>query len=154
MSKTQIKNRWTGAVLAEGNDDVRDVIVQAVSTGAYLNDAYLTGANLTGADLTGAYLRGAELADANLTGARLPWGSHTLLGEILARAADTDSRRALACLVGYGWRFGWCWDHYLAMDHPDREWALDTLAGCVVDGDGARAALRERAARTRQEAAS
>lgn len=131
---TLTDSNLTGAYLIGSNLHDADL------SGADLSGADLYGANLTGADLTGADLRGADL-----TGARLDWGSHDLLAELLAHEADTDSRRALACLVGYGARFGWCWDHYLALDHPDREWALDVLAGYVVEGDDAPDALRERA---------
>ena len=32
----------------------------------------------------------------------------------------------------------WCWRHFLAMDDdPLRDWALNTLAKYVQDGDGA-----------------
>ena len=75
--KIEIKSRWTGRILfeyeKEGNT-VKDTVVEAVKSGAYLRDAYLRGAylrgaylcdaNLCDANLSGAYLRGAYLCDA------------------------------------------------------------------------------------------
>jgi len=50
---------------------IKDVLVEAVSRGAYLRGAYLYGANLRGADLRDADLRGADLRGADLRGADL-----------------------------------------------------------------------------------
>ena len=55
----EIRNRWTGEVLATVAGDTL--------TRADLTDADLTGANLTGADLTDADLFCANLTDADLT---------------------------------------------------------------------------------------
>ena len=77
--KFEIKNRWTGEVLFEyekENNNIKDTVVEAVKSGAYLGGADLRDANLGGADLgdanlRGADLRGADLRDANLRGADL-----------------------------------------------------------------------------------
>ena len=80
MQTFEIKNRWDGKVLfSAGGKTLRDVVQQAVQSGAYLDGAYLggaylgganlDGANLDGANLDGAYLRGAYLRGANLGGA-------------------------------------------------------------------------------------
>ena len=87
--KTQIKNRFTGAVIFQCDtpDDVssglavRDALEKAVASGADLFGANLSGANLSGADLSranlsgadlfGAYLFGADLSGADLFGANL-----------------------------------------------------------------------------------
>ena len=92
--KVEIKNRWTGSVLFEYEDedntikktiekardkgadltgaDLRDADLRGADLGgAYLGGAYLTDADLGGADLGGADLRGADLTDANLGGAYL-----------------------------------------------------------------------------------
>ena len=72
--KLQIKSRWTGSVLFEyekENNTIKDTLIAAVKSGAYLRGAYLRGADLSGADLSGADLRGADLSDAYLRGADL-----------------------------------------------------------------------------------
>ncbi len=82
--KLQIKSRWTGSVLFEyekENNTIKDTLIAAVKSGAYLRGAYLRDADLRGAylrdadlrgaDLRGAYLRGAYLRDADLRGADL-----------------------------------------------------------------------------------
>ena len=72
MSEYTIEHRWTGAVLyTGGGESLRDVVVAAVKSGAYLSSADLRGADLSGADLRGAYLRGADLSGAYLSGAYL-----------------------------------------------------------------------------------
>ena len=61
--KLQIKSRWTGSVLFEyekENNTIKDTLIAAVKSGAYLR----------GADLSGADLRGAYLSDADLSGAK------------------------------------------------------------------------------------
>jgi len=68
----EIKHRHTNAVLyAGGGETLRDVVVAAVKSGAYLRGADLGGADLGGADLRGAYLGGADLGGADLRGADL-----------------------------------------------------------------------------------
>ena len=77
--KTQIKNRYTEAVLFEcevpdtvsSGLAIRHALEKAVASGANLDGANLDGANLDGANLRGAYLRGANLDGANLDGAYL-----------------------------------------------------------------------------------
>ena len=68
----QIKNRFPGAVIAEG-DTVRDAAEanRANLNGASLNRANLNGANLNGASLNRANLNGASLDGASLNGASL-----------------------------------------------------------------------------------
>jgi uncharacterized protein YjbI with pentapeptide repeats len=110
---------------------------------ANLREAYLREANLTGANLTGANLTGAYLYEANLDGAVINWQSHDLIAEILRQAAgDNVQRRMVAGLVLVS--RDWCWDKFLALDMPERAWALDTLAAFVRDDDNAPAVLRER----------
>ena len=110
--KTQIKHRYSGAVLFKCDvpDEVssglamRHALEKAVAAGANLAganladadlagadladanlaDAYLARANLADADLAGAYLAGADLARANLAGADL--ADANLAGADLARA--------------------------------------------------------------------
>ena len=78
---TQILNRYTGNVIIEGNMNLRELVLHAVSEkinlgaadlyGADLRSADLRSANLGGADLGGADLGGADLRSANLGGADL-----------------------------------------------------------------------------------
>ena len=80
MQTFEIKNRWDGKVLfSAGGKTLRDVVQQAVQSGADLG-----GANLRGADLGGANLGGADLGSANLSGANL--GSANLSGADLGGA--------------------------------------------------------------------
>lgn len=72
--KLQIKSRWTGSVLFEyekENNTIKDTLIAAVKSGAYLRGAYLRDADLSGADIYGADLRGADLRGAYLSGANL-----------------------------------------------------------------------------------
>ena len=87
MSKFEIRDRFTGAVIYEGEAGSFSALVQAAVwaranlSGADLSDANLSGANLSGANLphadlsganlSGAYLSHADLSHANLSGANL-----------------------------------------------------------------------------------
>jgi uncharacterized protein YjbI with pentapeptide repeats len=144
--------------------DLRDANLR----GAYLSDADLTGTNLTGAYLSGADLSRADLSRANLSGADLSranlsgadlsranlfgadlsgaainWNSHDLIAELLRQAAgESWQRRALAGLILVS--RDWCWKEFLALEHPEQEWALDVLRQYVTDGDGAPDFLQEK----------
>lgn len=69
----QIKHRYTGAVLFEGEAGMttRQVLEKATASKANLRGADLRGANLGDANLYGANLRGADLGGADLGGANL-----------------------------------------------------------------------------------
>ena len=70
--KTQIKHRFTEAVLHEGDYvSILEAVSGAIKAGADLSGANLSGANLYGADLSGANLYGADLSGADLSGADL-----------------------------------------------------------------------------------
>jgi uncharacterized protein YjbI with pentapeptide repeats len=80
--KIEIKSRWTGSILFEGDftclaEAVKTAVQAAKNlsganlSGANLSDANLSDANLSGADLSGADLSDANLSDANLSGADL-----------------------------------------------------------------------------------
>ena len=72
--KVEIKNRWTGKVLFElenENNTVKETVLEAFKSDANLHGADLRGAYLRGANLYGANLHGADLSDANLYGANL-----------------------------------------------------------------------------------
>ena len=69
----QIKHRYTGAVLFEGEAGMttRAMLEKATTAKADLYEANLRGADLYGADLGGANLYGADLRGADLRGADL-----------------------------------------------------------------------------------
>jgi hypothetical protein len=62
---TQITNRYTGEVIADGEMNLRELVLHHVKT------KKLYRADLSGADLSGANLSGANLSKANLSGADL-----------------------------------------------------------------------------------
>jgi len=67
--KTQIKDRFTGAVLFEC--DTPDNVSSGLAVRDALEKAVASRANLSGAELYGADLSGANLSRANLSGADL-----------------------------------------------------------------------------------
>jgi len=104
--------------------------------GANLRGANLTGANLTDANLTDANLSGANLVGVDLGGAKINWQSHALVVEILRREAGDDvDKRKIAGLILVS--TDWCWEKFLAIDEPLRDWALGVLRAWVTEDDGA-----------------
>jgi len=86
-------------------------------------------------------LGGANLDGANLDGAKVNWNSHSLIGAILRLAAGGDvDRRCLA--GGIAISTDWCWDRMLAIEHPQKAWALSVLIPLIQDGDNAPEQLR------------
>ena len=116
----EIKKRFTGGILLS-----------------------VDAADLSSADLRSADLRSADFSSANLSKARLSWHSHDLLSEVLKRSSGDDIAKlkiAGLLLVCHGK----CWPDFLALDDPLTDWALDTLAEWVQDGDGAPPEVAER----------
>ena len=72
-TKIEIKSIFGNILfeLEKENNTVKDTLIEAVKSGAYLRGAYLRGADLSGADLSGADLSGADLRGADLRGAYL-----------------------------------------------------------------------------------
>ena len=71
--KEEIKNRWTGRVLFEYEDDdntIKKTVEKAREEVADLTGADLRGADLRDAHLTDAHLTGADFRDADLRGAK------------------------------------------------------------------------------------
>ena len=94
-----------------------------------LRMADLRMADLRMANLRGADLRGANLRMANLRGA--DWQSHDLISKLLFDAAGQSvERRMIAGLILIS--RDWCWDKFLRIDHPEKEWAFSVLRehGC------------------------
>jgi hypothetical protein len=111
--KTQIKDRFTGAVIFECDTPdnvssglaVRDALEKAVASGAHLYGAHLYGANLSGANLSGANLSGANLSGANLSGANL-YGAN-LSGANLSGAKNAELVIAQTRILPDGDLIGW-----------------------------------------------
>ena len=129
---TEIKARFTGAVLFRTATPVPFL--------GLVKLAHLSGADLSRANLSGANLSRANLSGADLENVTVNWTSHTLLSELLWRAADTQSREMVAAWIGR--KTGLCWPDFARLDHPEKSWALGVLAQRVTDGDDAPALLR------------
>ena len=67
----EIKNIKGVVLYCSEKETIKETLVDAVRTRAYLRGAYLRGADLRGAYLRGAYLSGADLRGAYLSGAYL-----------------------------------------------------------------------------------
>ena len=121
--KTQIKDRFTGAVLFECDTPdnvssglaVRDALEKAVASRANLSRANLSradlsradlsGANLSGANLSGADLSRADLSGANLSRANL-YGAN-LYGADLSGAKNAELVIAQTRILPDGDLIGW-----------------------------------------------
>lgn len=85
-TKIQIKSILESVLFEfeKENNSIKDTLIKAVGSGAYLDGADLRCADLRGADLDGADLRGADLRDAYLGGADLrDWGKIQSSADIL-----------------------------------------------------------------------
>jgi uncharacterized protein YjbI with pentapeptide repeats len=86
--------------------------------------------------LSTATFRYVDFSNANFTDAKICWRSHDLIAELLCCNAKSDwERRAIAGLVKIS--DGWCWDDFLNIPTPQREWALSVLRKYVKVNDGA-----------------
>ena len=66
-----------------------------------------------------------------------------MIGELLRVASNGDIEKCkIAGLITISTNL--CWDKFLAINDPLREWALDTLASYVTDQDNAPKILTER----------
>ena len=126
----KILNRFTLATLFENADDtMQATLLAALASGADLQSADLRYANLRYADL-----RYANLQSANLQGAVVNWQSHALLAQILLNHAGDDvAKRMVAGLIAVS--LDWCWDKFLTIEHPSREWTLKALATAITPND-------------------
>lgn len=88
--------------------------------------------NLEGADLRDANLEGANLRYTNLEDIIINWNSHDLIAEILRQEAKEDlNKRSLAGLILVSRDL--CWKDFLGMEHPEKEWSLETLKKYETD---------------------
>lgn len=120
---------------------------------AQFDFAYLMGATFDSTDLLygsfiGANLRytrwtNANIRDCKFQKATINWYSRELVGQLLEQAAwQGDSMSALyhrrldlAILIGN--KAGECWKEWLALDHPDTDWAVSVLMKYVNEEDDA-----------------
>jgi hypothetical protein len=89
------------------------------------------------ADLSRANLSSANLSSANLYRAKFNFQSHTLIAEVLRRAAGEDvEKRKVAGLILVS--PDWCWDQFTAncSGDPLFGWALEVLRGYITEDDG------------------
>ena len=94
--------------------------------------------------MSGAYLRGAYLSGAELSGAKFNWNSHELLSEVLHRETGDDYEK-IAFSGAVCIHMEWCWNQWLEKSPKHLvDWALDVLAGYVMEGDDAPEVVRER----------
>ena len=131
----QIKNRWTGDVICEGETIAEAVVVSRANLrGADLRCANLRGANLSCANLRCADLSGANLCGVNFSGATLAWNSHDLIAELLKRAAGGDvAKLKIAGLILVCREK--CWADFLDLRDPLTGWAIGVLREWVQAGD-------------------
>jgi hypothetical protein len=104
---------------------------------ADLSRADLSSADLSSADLSRANLSSANLSSANLYRAKFNFQSHTLIAEVLRRAAGEDvEKRKVAGLILVS--PDWCWDQFTAncSGDPLFGWALEVLRGYITEDDG------------------
>ena len=108
--------------------DLRDADLR----GADLQGTDLRDADLRDADLRGADLQGTDLRDADLTNIKINWMSHDLITEILRQNAKNDIiKRQIAGLILVS--KDWCWEDFLKIDIPEKEWALEILRQYETD---------------------
>ena len=118
--KIEIKHRCTGSVLFELEiGSIKLAVEAAVKGGAYLSGAYIEKSKT-----------------------KINWESHDLVAEILRRAAGEDIERLKIAGLLLICR-SWCWDKFIAIDDPLKEWAFSELRGWVLDGDNAPEVLKK-----------
>jgi len=119
-----------------GSDLSYSNLIGSVLSGSVLSGSDLSGSNLRYSNLRGSDLSGSDLSGSDLRGSVLNWRSHALVGEILRRHAGKDpAKRKIAGLVLVS--TDWCWQKFLAIDDPLRDWAISVLRDYVQDGDRA-----------------
>jgi len=96
----KILDRTTGKILAEGNMELKELVMHCIENKINLSDAELQGANLSNIDLSRAYLyranmQGANLSNTNLTGSDISFANFkgaylysTNLREVYASCTD------------------------------------------------------------------
>ena len=100
-------------------------------------------ASFIGANLRYTRWTNANIRDCKFQKATINWYSRELVGQLLEQAAwQGDSMSALyhrrldlAILIGN--KAGECWKEWLALDHPDTDWAVSVLMKYVNEEDDA-----------------
>jgi hypothetical protein len=100
----QIKNRYTDAVIHEGDYvSIMEAVAGAIKIGADLSGATLSWADLSGADLSGANLSWADLSGADLSGATLSWADLSGADLSGANLSWADLSRATLSWANLSW---------------------------------------------------
>jgi hypothetical protein len=87
-----------------------------------------TSCNFNGVDIMTNYGGDNDFYGSDFTNARINLESHDILGAILMRHATNREQQMIASFVAVGWRLCICWEQFLKIDTPHKEWALETLA--------------------------
>lgn len=115
---------------------------------AYLMGATFDSTDFLGSSFVGANMRftrwtNANVRDCKFQKATLHWYSREIVGQILEQAAYQNEspsaiyqrRLDLAILISN--KAGECWKEWLALNHPDTDWAVSVLMKYVNDEDDA-----------------
>jgi hypothetical protein len=109
--KIEIRNRWTGTIIVEGDfSSLAECVSHFIGQSANLRSADLRGADLRSADLRGANLSGADLSGADLSGANLSGAdlrSADLRGANLSGADGSELAIARTRILPEGDIIGW-----------------------------------------------
>lgn len=111
--------------------------------GAIFDSTNLLCASFIGANLRYTLWPESNLRDCKFQKATINWYSSNLVGQLLEQAAwQRDEtpvlyhrRLDLAILIGN--KAGECWKEWLALDHPDTDWAVSVLMKYVNEEDDA-----------------
>ena len=111
---------------------------------ADLREAQLSHADLRGAKLAGADLRGTIMTGARLADAVCDWRWSVIPAELLRQHHDSSAKdeRLVIDLAFYEDERPWGWLKLISNYGSRANWALDTLAQAVRDGDNAPELLR------------
>lgn len=114
---------------------------------AYLYGATFDSTDFLGSSFVGANMRftrwsNANLRDCKFQKATINWYSRQLVGQLLEQATWQceppvlyHRRLDLAILIAN--KAGECWKEWLALDHPDTDWAVSVLMKYVNEEDDA-----------------
>lgn len=86
----------------------------------------------TGIDFTTVVFRNNE-GRSSFLNCKMNWKSHNLISMILKREAKTHSQMSAANFVDINYNF--CWKQFMDADHPEKQWALDTVRKYLLPGE-------------------
>jgi hypothetical protein len=100
--------------------------------------------NFDGCDLCGINFEGSDLKFSSFRGTTFygglivkkvipPYAYSVFWAELLKRKAVTLDQKQVVALIYSGDYLGWCWDDFLAMNHPLQDWVVETLRSYELD---------------------